>query len=227
MDPNIKLTMNKAVNLALRSDPEIDLTAIRVGKIRVARVKTKKISVLKAAINETRGASDSAPPRLDERADLSSDELNKSIHIIPNEVGSYIEYSSSELDDIIFGILKELARLQSKGKDQPPEKRYKYKKFLVGFREVERALNRGELKGIVVSTNLEPVDELLKMMTQLKLDCEAKEVPLVFALSRRRMGKALGKSMKQSLVGIVNLDGVHQPWKQALSLVDSLKLDSS
>jgi ribosomal protein L7Ae-like RNA K-turn-binding protein len=219
----VKLAMNKTVTIPLRSDVDLDITALRVGKSRVARNKIKKQSALKLAILHRRGNEDPhGEPAHDCAPSVELQNQTDDAKVHPNI--SYMDYRGlPELDDIVFDILKELARLQAKGKDQPQEKRYKYKKFVVGFREVHRALKRDELKGIVISTNLEPVEELVNMISELKSECESREVPLVFSLSRRQMGKALGKTMKQSLVGITNLDGVHQPWKQVVNLIDSLK----
>ena len=225
-EPVATLALNKAVTLPLRTDPDIDLTAIRVGKHRVARKKTSKTSSLKSAIIESRNERTLtvAEPLLDGSTEMA-DDLAPSAAPIENIlletcVGQRV---SDELDDLVFGLLKELSRLQSKRKDQPLEKQYKYKKFVVGFREVDRALKRKELKGVVISTNLELVPEMEISIKTIKDEADSQGVPVILSLSRRRMGKALGKSMKQSLVGIWSLEGIHQPWKQALSLLDSLK----
>ena len=217
-----QLKFNKATaHIRLRPDSETDLTAIRIGKQRFARKKETKPSVLKSAIVEFRSHRNGS-----ETHDLNQNRSEHSSSPVidqSQEASSYLPYpASDELDEILFGVLKELSRLQARGKDQPPEKKYKYKKFVVGFREVDRALRRSELKGVIVATNLEEAPELGDLISALSRDCLEKEVPLLFSLTRRRMGKALGKSMKQSLVGIVNLDGVYQPWRQALSLVETL-----
>lgn len=217
-----QLKFNKSIHLAIRPDAVVDLTAIRIGKQRLARKKKENVSTLKTAIlacreQATPATSDLAavPDRGDDRKD-SEPVIQEYLPFPPN----------AELDDLSYVALKELSRLQARGKDQPPEKQYKYKKFVVGFREVDRALRRGELKGVIIATNLEVVPELHSMVSALREECETREIPLLFALSRRRLGKAVGKSMKQSLVGIVNLEGVHQVWKQIISIVDSLRSDS-
>jgi selenocysteine insertion sequence-binding protein 2 len=215
-----KLKFNKSIHLAIRQDVEVDLTALRVGKLRVARKKKNNVSNLKAAIYAYRGQTSTLS---DTEAAPTLDSGTESKLAIPE----YIGYpSNTELDDLSYVALKELARLQSRGNDQPPEKRYKYKRFVVGFREVERALRRGELKGVIIATNLEVVPELHSMVSALRDECTERQVPVIFSLTRRRLGKAVGKSMKQSLVGIVSLEGVHQVWKQIISIPASLCPDS-
>jgi selenocysteine insertion sequence-binding protein 2 len=218
-----QLKFNKSTaHIHIRADKEIDLTAVRIGKQRLARKKDSKPSALKSAIVEFRNHN--SAPTVAESEDIVTEETVPDAGVGGPSSGSYLPYPPSpELDELLMGVLKELCRLQARGKDQPPEKKYKYKKFVVGFREVQRALSRGELKGVVVATNLEDAPELEGLITNLSRDCAAREVPLLFALTRRKMGKALGKSMKQSLVGIVNLDGVHQPWKQALASTETTR----
>ena len=42
---------------------------------------------------------------------------------------------------------------------------------------------------------------------------KVKGVMLVFALNRRKLGKALGKTVKVSIVGVQNMDGANQEYK--------------
>ena len=222
--PMIKLNKSTA-HIQLRTDSEIDITAIRIGKQRMARRKETKLSHLKQAIVEHRQVVAPAVTVSEANVPQPLDhDPASAAGSPPTALPQYICHAlSADLDEAAFGILKELSRLQAKGKDQPEEKRYKYKKFIVGLREVQRASSRKELKGVIVATNLEAVDELDSLIVQLRDDCAQSEVPFVVALTRRRIGKALAKSMKQSLVGIVSLDGVHQPWKAFVEMAESLK----
>ena len=210
------LVINKATaHIPIRADAEIDITAIRIGKQRIARNNKHKLSELKKAIIEHRTEAIAASECAPQQTPAEYQELPLSCLDLPVES---LDTGKSEKDELCFKILKELSRLQQKGLSQPAEKRYKYKKFVVGFREVERALARNELKGIIVAVNIEEAEDLLQLVDGIRTSCIEKEIPFLRGLTRRRMGKALGKSMKQSLVGIVNLDGVHQDWKALQSL---------
>lgn len=213
MTNTIPLAINKSTaHIPIRKDVEIDVTAIRIGKQRFARKKDTKLSDLKKAILDSRARQEA--PHIS-TAECPLDDPGNNVPQISSDTSVH---SCGPMDDVAFACLKELARLQAKGKDQPAEKQYKYKKFIVGFREVQRALQRSELKGIIVAVNLEDVDELTNLVEELESKSQVLEVPIIRALTRRRMGKALGKSMRQSLVGILNLDGVHQQWKQIREL---------
>lgn len=45
-------------------------------------------------------------------------------------------------------------------------------------------------------------------------------MPVIFALSRNRIGKAMGKSIRLSIVALHSVDGVHQQFKEVLKLAD-------
>ena len=65
------------------------------------------------------------------------------------------------------------------------------KRYLIGMHEVMQKLKIGEIKMLVVATDLEKVDfergidEVINTVAQL---CRAKGVPLVFAFTRYRLG---------------------------------------
>ena len=46
---------------------------------------------------------------------------------------------------------------------------------------------------------------------------------LLFCVFRKRLGKALGKSIRVSVVGIQSLDGAHEIWKQVETKASELK----
>ena len=45
-------------------------------------------------------------------------------------------------------------------------------------------------------------------------------MPVIFALSRNRIGKAMGKSIRLSIVALHSVDGVHQQFTEVLKLAD-------
>ena len=48
-------------------------------------------------------------------------------------------------------------------------------------------------------------------------------IPVIFALSRSRLGKALGKSMRMSAASVLMVDGVYEHFQEILELAKSLK----
>ena len=43
---------------------------------------------------------------------------------------------------------------------------------------------------------------------------KAEDLPILYELNKRKLGKALGKSIKVAVVGIQNADGAHEQFKK-------------
>jgi len=143
------------------------------------------------------------------------------------EVRHYVHQElSDELDEKVKYVLSELVRFQDRAKEQNTMKFAKLKRFCVGLREAKRAINRKKCKGLVVAPNLEVstaeggLDDTVEDLIELARE---NEVPVIFALSRNRIGKAMGKSIRLSIVALHSVDGVHQQFKEVVKLADELR----
>mmetsp|Transcript_118809 Transcript_118809/g.296263 ORF Transcript_118809/g.296263 Transcript_118809/m.296263 type:complete len:589 (+) Transcript_118809:66-1832(+) len=143
------------------------------------------------------------------------------------EVRHYVhQVLSDDLDDKVKAMLGELVRFQERAKERDPLKYQKQKRFCVGMREARRSVARGKAKGIICAPNLEEcsaeggLDDTVEDLIEA---CRDAEVPVIFALSRNRIGKALGKNIRLSIVCILSAEGVHQEFKQVLKMTDDLR----
>lgn len=143
------------------------------------------------------------------------------------EVRHYVHQElSDELDEKVKFVLGELVRFQERAKEQNAMKYAKLKRFCVGLREAKRAITRKKCKGLVVAPNLEVstleggLDDTVEELIELARE---NEVPVIFALSRNRIGKALGKSIRLSIVALHSVDGVHQQFKELVKLAEELR----
>lgn len=92
----------------------------------------------------------------------------------------------------------------------------------LGLREARRDARAGKLKAVVVSPNIDDsvsAGGLNDKVAEIMGICVERKVPVIFALSRRRMARAVGKSQRISVVGIINADGANDDFKAALILV--------
>jgi ribosomal protein L7Ae-like RNA K-turn-binding protein len=100
------------------------------------------------------------------------------------------------------------------------------KRILCGMREIHRSAKNGRLKMLVVSTDIEEsrgkggLDDVVSATIRF---CRENETPVVFALTRRRLGKALGKKIKMSCVGILDPDGAHELFKPVARAAERLQ----
>lgn len=143
------------------------------------------------------------------------------------EVRHYVHQElSDDLDEKVKFVLSELVRFQDRAKEQNPMKYAKLKRYCVGLREARRAITRSKCKGLIVAPNLETssaeggLDDTVEDVIELARE---HEVPVVFALSRNRIGKAMGKNIRLSIVALHSVDGVHQQFKEIVKIAEELR----
>lgn len=142
------------------------------------------------------------------------------------EVRHYVrQVLSDELDEKVKAMLADLARFQERAR-LDPAKFAKLKRFCIGMAETARSVKRGKAKCLIMAPNLDRseadggLDDTVEELMDL---CFENEVPIVFALSRNRMGKALGKNIRMSIVCVLSAEGVHQELKQIVKLSEELR----
>eukprot|EP00931_Biecheleriopsis_adriatica_P011247 TRINITY_DN112322_c0_g1_i1.p1 TRINITY_DN112322_c0_g1~~TRINITY_DN112322_c0_g1_i1.p1 ORF type:complete len:530 (-),score=189.24 TRINITY_DN112322_c0_g1_i1:51-1604(-) len=142
------------------------------------------------------------------------------------EVRHYVHQElSDELDERVKFVLSELVRFQERAKEQAL-KYAKLKRYCVGLREAKRAITRNKCKGLIVAPNLEVsnleggLDDTVEDVIDLARD---NEIPVIFALSRNRIGKAMGKNIRLSIVALHSVEGVHKEFKDVVKLAEELR----
>ncbi|EKX51709.1 hypothetical protein GUITHDRAFT_102313 [Guillardia theta CCMP2712] len=133
---------------------------------------------------------------------------------------------SEDLNKTVFNFLSKLNAFQERMKERDPLKAKMKRRVSSGLREVYRSVRIQEAKLVVIAPNIESspsegglddrVEEIIKA-------AKSKGIPIVFALSRNRLGKALGKSMRMSAASVHNVDGVHEMYKEILSTTMELR----
>ena len=72
----------------------------------------------------------------------------------------------------------------------------------------------------------ESVDELFQLGSEVNVNSGTFDgtcIPIVTGISSRQIGKALGKKVKVSIVGLMNFDGANQEVKNFLKAFSKLK----
>lgn len=124
---------------------------------------------------------------------------------------------TAELEDTITEVLYKLRLLRTAEETATDTSR----RYCVGLREVARACKEpGALKAILVAPDLEQnsgrgVDEKLQ---QLLETCKRNKTPVVFGLSRLRLGQAIKKNVTVSVLGIFDTRGVQGAFDRMLAL---------
>jgi len=112
------------------------------------------------------------------------------------------------LDQQVIQLLQLLSKFQDRAKEKNPTKQAKTKRrYVSGLREVLRGINNGKLKCVILAPNIDENkarDGLDDKIQQILKAAKEKKVHIIHSLTRKRLGKAIGKSIRVSCVGIHN-----------------------
>ncbi|XP_073908486.1 selenocysteine insertion sequence-binding protein 2 isoform X3 [Castor canadensis] len=128
---------------------------------------------------------------------------------------------SKEVDACVTDLLKELVRFQDRMYQKDPVKAKTKRRLVLGLREVLKHLKLRKLKCIIISPNCEKIqskgglDDTLH--TIIHYACE-QNIPFVFALNRKALGRSLNKAVPVSVVGIFSYDGAQDQFHKMVEL---------
>ncbi|KAM6160171.1 selenocysteine insertion sequence-binding protein 2 [Erethizon dorsatum] len=128
---------------------------------------------------------------------------------------------SKEVDACVTELLKELVRFQDRMYQKDPVKAKTKRRLVLGLREVLKHLKLKKLKCIIISPNCEKIqskgglDDTLH--TIIDYAC-AQNIPFVFALNRKALGRSLNKTVPVSVVGIFSYDGAQDQFHKMVEL---------
>ena len=147
-----------------------------------------------------------------------------------------------EVNEACLNLLQELARFQERLYLKDPVKAAAKKRYLCGLREVLRALKTNKAKAVIVVHNVEKIesenglDDVVAQLMQLSrhkqewvYDEEKKAstqqlvpreepVPIIYAFTRKQLAKALKRSVRTSVVAVLNYDGAGEQFATMVSL---------
>lgn len=142
----------------------------------------------------------------------------KRVPKIPNQMATR-QYATILTDETIkptlVEMLSELMRLQKRAMEDKNAKARR--RLVMGLREVARGIRSHKVKLVVMANNLDEYGIIDKTLQEIIDLAKAEEVPVFYELTKRALGKAIGKTIKVSVVGIQNADGAHQQFKKLMS----------
>ncbi|KAH7649024.1 SECIS binding pelota RNA binding domain containing [Cryptosporidium bovis] len=96
--------------------------------------------------------------------------------------------------------------------------------FTVGVREAMRCLRHRKLKALIVAPDIEGdgvEGSLRHHVIHILLQAQELNIPTIFALNRHRIGRAMGKHMRMSVLGLLSIRGVEKQF-QSISQTSNL-----
>lgn len=80
---------------------------------------------------------------------------------------------------------------------------------------------------VIVSTSIKESDVVMEHVHTIIKNAREHGIPLIFALSQRQLGRALGKTLRTTIIGVLSFDGLNGLEKDMLALVDRLRAQAA
>ena len=127
-----------------------------------------------------------------------------------------------EIDQRVEAMLKELHRLDQRARSRDPLKAAQKLRYVSGLKQVWKLLRVNRIKCVLVPANIEANEAaggLDDLLDDILGQCYEQHVPIVFTMTRVKLGKALGLKNTASCVGLLDYSGCGDDYKQLLSVV--------
>eukprot|EP00762_Andalucia_godoyi_P004306 ANDGO_05515.mRNA.1 hypothetical protein len=133
---------------------------------------------------------------------------------------------SEKLNAIASNLLSELVRFQKRTLNNPFKARTR-RRYVIGLRETLQKVKAGLCKCVILVPDLPAYDALDVKIHEILSACRLRSIPVVFALSLRRLGRCMGRperAVKVSCVCIQRADGAEELFKKLLVMAEEERL---
>ncbi|XP_065139909.2 selenocysteine insertion sequence-binding protein 2-like isoform X2 [Paramisgurnus dabryanus] len=133
---------------------------------------------------------------------------------------------SKEIDESVTLLLQELVRFQERVYQKEPSKAKSKRRLVMGLREVTKHMKLNKIKCVIISPNCEKIqakgglDEALYNVIAMARE---QEIPFVFALGRKALGRCVNKLVPVSVVGIFNFSGAEDLFNKLVCLTEEAR----
>ncbi|KAI8114615.1 hypothetical protein M9434_002736 [Picochlorum sp. BPE23] len=144
------------------------------------------------------------------------------------DVESYVDQLiTDELNQKVSSLLTKLIEWQERTRQMDPVNAKKKRRYVCGMREASKAVKLGKALAVIVAPNIQPLPlngGYAYPISALLEECREKKVDIIFALSRRKMGKLLGQRKNASLFALLNVSGAENDLKLLQTMAKDLKI---
>ncbi|XP_034161087.2 selenocysteine insertion sequence-binding protein 2-like isoform X1 [Pangasianodon hypophthalmus] len=133
---------------------------------------------------------------------------------------------NKEIDESVTLLLQELVRFQERVYQKEPTKAKAKRRLVMGLREVTKHMKLNKIRCVIISPNCEKIqakgglDEALYNVIAMARE---QEIPFVFALGRKALGRCVNKLVPVSVVGIFNYSGAEALFNRLVSLTEEAR----
>ncbi|KAI9551806.1 hypothetical protein GHT06_022142 [Daphnia sinensis] len=129
---------------------------------------------------------------------------------------------TDQIDLLARDMLYHLRMFQDRVYKKDPIKARMKKRLVAGLREVTKQVERNRVKIIFLAPDIQRCPEtggLDEAVKRLLDSARRLDLPIVYALSRRKLGRVLFKKVPVSCCGILNYQATEETWKQLTEAV--------
>ncbi|CAL1603508.1 unnamed protein product [Knipowitschia caucasica] len=133
---------------------------------------------------------------------------------------------SKDIDESVTMLLQELVHFQERVYQKDPTRAKSKRRVVMGLREVTKHMKHMKIKCVIISPNCEKIqakgglDEALYNVIAMARE---QEIPFVFALGRKALGRCVNKLVAVSVVGIFNYSGAEALFNQLVALTEEAR----
>ncbi|XP_078540922.1 selenocysteine insertion sequence-binding protein 2-like isoform X1 [Lissotriton helveticus] len=133
---------------------------------------------------------------------------------------------SKEIDECVTLLLQELVSFQERVYQKDPTRAKSKRRLVMGLREVTKHMKLSKIKCVIISPNCEKIqskgglDEALYNVIAMARE---QEIPFIFALGRKALGRCVNKLVPVSVVGIFNYFGADSLFNKLVSLTEEAR----
>ncbi|XP_042329177.1 selenocysteine insertion sequence-binding protein 2-like isoform X2 [Sceloporus undulatus] len=133
---------------------------------------------------------------------------------------------SKEIDECVTLLLQELVSFQEQIYQKDPMRAKAKRRLVMGLREVTKHMKLNKIKCVIISPNCEKIqskgglDEALYNVIAMARE---QEIPFIFALGRKALGRCVNKLVPVSVVGIFNYSGAENLFNKLVSLTEEAR----
>ncbi|XP_054723518.1 selenocysteine insertion sequence-binding protein 2-like [Uloborus diversus] len=135
---------------------------------------------------------------------------------------------SQEIDDAVSALLADLVRFQDRMHQKDPVKARMKRRLTCGIKEVKKHLKLRKVKCVILATDVENVQTeggLNDVLCDLKQAAADHQIPCIFALRKKMLGRLCHKPVGVSCIGVFNYEGSEVNFKKMIELLNQSKED--
>lgn len=137
------------------------------------------------------------------------------------KIREYVTHQvGQDLDRQVAILLLHLRRLNERNRLFEPQAA-PCRRYCVGIKEVFRGVKNNKVKCVIVAPDIEEIstagglDDRIKDILKVAYE---QDVPVIFSLSRVRIGRALGKSLRMSVLAVLDVKGCSDLYDSTIEL---------